>query len=247
MRLPLLFTEPAFAHDPQVQVQVPFSVTAFSVIACDCDYISDCIMIWSACMLQVHNELSSKKNSSSTVFAFVNGSSDHIQMHSASAQPVDQSKAKRHYPVTRFALRTKLIDDQILDALSVSKVSDQQPEPIQQVVVLGAGMDTRAWRMDLPEGDSLCYAVSAVLRCAALCCAALCCAVLCCAVLCCAVLCCYWIDAPACCCVLYSSQRTLVLYIFMTNAEQLVMLFQSFATSCGKNVQAIMPTSCFAV
>ena len=129
-------------------------------------------------MLQVHNELASKKSSSSTVFAFVNGSSDRIQMHSASAQPIDQSKAKRHYPVTRFALRTKLIDDQILDALSVSKVSDQQPEPIQQVVVLGAGMDTRAWRMDLPQGEFLCYAVSVPLCCAVLFSAVLCCAVL---------------------------------------------------------------------
>ncbi len=44
------------------------------------------------------------------------------------------------------------MDDMILDALSDSKVSEQQPEAVRQVVVLGAGMDTRAWRMDLPEG-----------------------------------------------------------------------------------------------
>ena len=49
-------------------------------------------------------------------------------------------------------MRTKLIDDQILDALSDSKISEEQPEAVRQVVVLGAGMDTRAWRMDLPEG-----------------------------------------------------------------------------------------------
>ena len=49
-------------------------------------------------------------------------------------------------------MRTKLIDDQILDALSDSNISEEQPEAVRQVVVLGAGMDTRAWRMDLPEG-----------------------------------------------------------------------------------------------
>ena len=64
-----------------------------------------------------------------------------------------QSDSKRQYCVTRFALRTKLIDDQVLAALSDSKISEDQPEAVRQVVVLGAGMDTRAWRMDLPEGS----------------------------------------------------------------------------------------------
>ena len=63
-----------------------------------------------------------------------------------------QSHNKRQYCITRFALRTRLIDDQILDALSDSNISEEQPEAVRQVVVLGAGMDTRAWRMDLPEG-----------------------------------------------------------------------------------------------
>lgn len=63
-----------------------------------------------------------------------------------------RSDSKRQYCVTRFALRTKLIDDQVLAALSNSKISEDQPETVRQVVVLGAGMDTRAWRMDLPEG-----------------------------------------------------------------------------------------------
>ena len=63
-----------------------------------------------------------------------------------------QSDSKRQYCVTRFALRTKLIDDQIFAALSDSKISEDQPEAVRQVVVLGAGMDTRSWRMDLPEG-----------------------------------------------------------------------------------------------
>jgi len=68
-----------------------------------------------------------------------------------------QSDSKRRHCVTRFALRTKLIDDQVLAALSDSKVSEDQPEAVRQVVVLGAGMDTRAWRMDLPEGTAHLY------------------------------------------------------------------------------------------
>ena len=63
-----------------------------------------------------------------------------------------RKQSDSQYCVTRFALRTKLIDDQVLAALSDSKISEDQPETVRQVVVLGAGMDTRAWRMDLPEG-----------------------------------------------------------------------------------------------
>ncbi|DBA91010.1 TPA: hypothetical protein ACH3X2_004215 [Trebouxia sp. C0005] len=94
---------------------------------------------------QAENELAGKTDSAT------HSHTDGLQMQSGPGVR-KQSDSKRQYCVTRFALRTKLIDDQILAALSDSKVSESQPEAVRQVVVLGAGMDTRAWRMDLPEG-----------------------------------------------------------------------------------------------
>lgn len=50
----------------------------------------------------------------------------------------------RKYLVGRVALRTLFYDDHLLAALKGGAV--------RQVVLLGAGMDSRAWRLDLPEG-----------------------------------------------------------------------------------------------
>lgn len=55
--------------------------------------------------------------------------------------------AGRTYCLSRFAMRTKWIDDRILHA-----VSPRRDLQVRQVVVLGAGMDTRPWRLDLPAG-----------------------------------------------------------------------------------------------
>ncbi|CAK0745425.1 hypothetical protein CVIRNUC_001619 [Coccomyxa viridis] len=56
---------------------------------------------------------------------------------------------KRRYMVGRVALRTKFFDTRLLEA-----VSSGPPAAVRQVVLLGAGMDTRAWRSPLPEGVS---------------------------------------------------------------------------------------------
>lgn len=94
---------------------------------------------------QAEKELAGKTDSAT------HSHTDGLQMQSGPGMR-KRSDSKRQYCVTRFALRTKLIDDQVLAALSNSKISEDQPETVRQVVVLGAGMDTRAWRMDLPEG-----------------------------------------------------------------------------------------------
>lgn len=57
--------------------------------------------------------------------------------------------AGRRYCLSRFAMRTKWIDDRTLHAVS------RQNQPVRQVVVLGAGMDTRPWRLNLPAGDAI--------------------------------------------------------------------------------------------
>ncbi|CAL8462346.1 g1879 [Coccomyxa elongata] len=56
-----------------------------------------------------------------------------------------ESKADRKYLVGRVALRTLYYDDHLLAACKAGA---------RQVVLLGAGMDSRAWRLDLPEGIS---------------------------------------------------------------------------------------------
>ncbi|BDA41776.1 Putative S-adenosyl-L-methionine-dependent methyltransferase [Coccomyxa sp. Obi] len=55
------------------------------------------------------------------------------------------SKADRKFLVGRVALRTLFYDDHLLAACKAGA---------RQVVLLGAGMDSRAWRLDLPEGIS---------------------------------------------------------------------------------------------
>ncbi|BDA46207.1 Putative S-adenosyl-L-methionine-dependent methyltransferase [Coccomyxa sp. Obi] len=55
------------------------------------------------------------------------------------------SKADRKFPVGRMVLRTLYYDDHLLAACKAGA---------RQVVLLGAGMDTRAWRLELPEGIS---------------------------------------------------------------------------------------------
>ena len=51
--------------------------------------------------------------------------------------------AKRRYQVGRVTLRTLFFDRHLLAALKGGA---------RQVVLLGAGMDSRAWRLDLPPG-----------------------------------------------------------------------------------------------
>ncbi len=67
-----------------------------------------------------------------------------------SPQPCDgadpQKGQKRKYQVGRLTLRTLFFDDQLLSACKAGA---------SQVVVLGAGMDGRAWRLDLPAGEGL--------------------------------------------------------------------------------------------
>jgi len=48
---------------------------------------------------------------------------------------------------TMFALRTRYFDDAVLDAV--------RQDDVRQVIILGAGMDTRAYRIDWPEGTQL--------------------------------------------------------------------------------------------
>ena len=75
--------------------------------------------------------------------------------------PAEQKQNnKRKYCVTRFALRTKLLDDMLLDAVHDNRMSQQQLQPARQVVVLGAGMDTRPWRLQLPQGRHSCLFIS---------------------------------------------------------------------------------------
>ncbi|KAI8473409.1 MAG: S-adenosyl-L-methionine-dependent methyltransferase [Monoraphidium minutum] len=73
-------------------------------------------------------------------------------------------------PVPRLVMRTRFFDDAVLaaawgggrpapDALlatagAVEALADAGHGPCQQVVMLGAGMDTRAWRLPLPQGVS---------------------------------------------------------------------------------------------
>ena len=52
--------------------------------------------------------------------------------------------SKRKYAVGRVTLRTLFFDDHVLAAVRAGA---------RQVVLLGAGMDCRAWRLDLPAGD----------------------------------------------------------------------------------------------
>lgn len=63
-------------------------------------------------------------------------------------QPCDgadpQKGQKRNYQVGRLTLRTLFFDDQVLSAVKAGA---------SQVVILGAGMDCRAWRLDLPAGE----------------------------------------------------------------------------------------------
>lgn len=57
------------------------------------------------------------------------------------------SSSGRTFCLTRFAMRTRWIDDRILHAIHPSRELQ-----VRQVVVLGAGMDTRPWRLHLPAG-----------------------------------------------------------------------------------------------
>ena len=88
--------------------------------------------------------------------AHSNGDSNgDIQMQPVPEQKLQKQQAQRQYCVTRFALRTKLIDDKILEALHEHRMPQHRLLPVKQVVVLGAGMDTRPWRLTLPEGDHI--------------------------------------------------------------------------------------------
>ena len=55
-----------------------------------------------------------------------------------------KNKSKRKYAVGRVTLRTLFFDEHVLSAVR---------EGAKQVVLLGAGMDCRAWRLDLPAGE----------------------------------------------------------------------------------------------
>lgn len=55
----------------------------------------------------------------------------------------EQPHGKRRYQVGRVTLRTLFFDRHLLAALEGGA---------RQVVLLGAGMDSRAWRLDLPPG-----------------------------------------------------------------------------------------------
>lgn len=62
----------------------------------------------------------------------------------AAEEGEEASKPDRTYLVGRVALRTLFYDDHLLAAVKGGA--------IKQVVLLGAGMDSRAWRLDLPKG-----------------------------------------------------------------------------------------------
>lgn len=62
----------------------------------------------------------------------------------AAEEGEEASKPDRTYLVGRVALRTLFYDDHLLAAVKGGA--------IRQVVLLGAGMDSRAWRLDLPKG-----------------------------------------------------------------------------------------------
>ncbi len=55
------------------------------------------------------------------------------------------SHSDRKFMVGRVALRTLFFDEHLQNAV--------KSHAIRQVVLLGAGMDSRAWRLDLPEGQ----------------------------------------------------------------------------------------------
>ncbi len=59
------------------------------------------------------------------------------------------SNGKRQYQATRFAFRARWFDDHIVHAITSTSSSPDpsSPLPIRQVVLLGAGMDSRAWRL----------------------------------------------------------------------------------------------------
>lgn len=68
----------------------------------------------------------------------------------AQGQPVLQRRTK----ASRFAFRARWFDDRILAALAGGTGQQQQQQQAvpRQVVLLGSGMDTRAWRLALPPG-----------------------------------------------------------------------------------------------
>lgn len=81
--------------------------------------------------------------------------------------------SSRKYKISRSAIRTKWYDEQLLAALSqathplplsvhlkvapgsagISAVQVQEVSAPRQVVLLGAGMDSRAWRLPLAPGE----------------------------------------------------------------------------------------------
>ena len=67
--------------------------------------------------------------------------------------------SKRKYQVGRVTLRTLFFDKHLLAALRSGA---------RQVVLLGAGMDSRAWRLDLPPGDRGTLALALGLACIAI-------------------------------------------------------------------------------
>lgn len=76
----------------------------------------------------------------------------HISSHLVSSHSVhtqewvnNGGQKRRKVQYSRMAVRTRFVDDRI------TKFLHSQPGP-KQVVLLGAGMDSRAWRMPLPEG-----------------------------------------------------------------------------------------------
>lgn len=63
-----------------------------------------------------------------------------------------EKKTKRQNMVGRVALRTLFFDARITAALDGESSSSPKAK---QVVLLGAGMDTRAWRLKMPAGTTL--------------------------------------------------------------------------------------------
>lgn len=62
---------------------------------------------------------------------------------------------QRRFCFSNVAVRVWWFDQQLLAALSAAApapTGSSQPQPPRQVVVLGAGFDSRPWRMDLPPG-----------------------------------------------------------------------------------------------
>lgn len=68
-----------------------------------------------------------------------------MQTHHSPTHPQPATNGLRQYQATRFAFRARWFDDHIVHTITASR--DPSSIPIRQVVLLGAGMDSRAWRL----------------------------------------------------------------------------------------------------